>query len=209
MSNLALFDLEEPDHIEGRDPLDRYYTPEWATQALVDYLGERLVGDVWDPCCGKDWGGRVFRKAAGVNTYLGTDIDPAAVKGWWIKGVRDELTGCHDFLHSHSIWGFLLSGWIITNPPYRVGNLTAADFVRRALHSGGRSVAMLLTLRWLEACEDRADLLIDNPPTDILIIGRVQFIGSGKGNTLPSVWFVWDENRQGEPTRIQWHRRSA
>jgi len=207
VSNLALFDLEEPPHSEGRDDLDRYYTPEWATQALVDYLGERLRGGVWDPCCGKDWGGRVIRKARGVKTYLGTDIDPSADIGFWRKGEYEKLNPC-DFLSKHSGWGFLLSssGWIVTNPPYRTGRFTATDFVRHAItgetSTGRSSVAMLLRLTWLEPCADRVDILTEDPPTDVLILPRVNFIGAPGSNPCTSAWVIWDRNNKG--SRISW-----
>jgi methylase of polypeptide subunit release factors len=204
VSNLALFDLEEPEPTEGRDPLDRYYTPEWATQALVDYLGERLVGDVWDPCCGKDWGGRVLRKASGVEKFWGSDIDPDAVC------VHDDENGYREF--SDTSRDFMTTAfqftpnWIITNPPYRSGELTATDFVRRA-RGYGCSVAMLLRLTWLEPCADRIDILIKNPPTDVLILPRVNFIGAPGSNPCTSAWVIWDRFNRGHGTKTAWHRR--
>ena len=239
MSNLALFDLEEPEPTEGRDPLDRYYTPEWATQALVDYLGYRLTGSVWDPCCGKDWGGRVIRKSPHVEGYLGTDIDPDAVGGgWsslaWPNKTRESEGGLipskdpepfGDFLKSFNrdpkVWigaigghdkdgctdGFGSPDWIVTNPPYKTGSHTATDFVRHALNLG-LSVAMLLRLTWLEPCADRVDILTEDPPTDVLILPRVNFIGAPGSNPCTSAWLVWDRFK-GRPTRTAWHRRSA
>lgn len=202
--NLALFDLEEPPQTEGRDELDRYYTPEWATQALVDYLGDRLAGNVWDPCCGQDWGGRVIRKARGVKTYLGTDIDPSADIGLWRKGEFEKLNPC-DFLNEHSSWGFLLSsaGWIVTNPPYKTGRVGASDFVRRAL-TGNGSVAMLVRLTWLEPCADRVDILTNTPPSDVLILPRVNFIGSPGSNPCTSAWVIWDRSRYFKGTSVHW-----
>lgn len=198
--NLALFDLEEPPATEGRDELDRYYTPEWATQALVDYLGDRLAGGVWDPCCGKDWGGRVIRRTPHVGFYVGTDIDPDAET--MLTHGDDSMCGMapRDFINTPSDWTGC-TNWIVTNPPYRVGHFTATDFVRHALTSRS-SVAMLLRLTWLEPCAARVDILTEDPPTDVLILPRVNFIGAPGSNPCTSAWVIWDRNNQG--SRISW-----
>jgi len=202
---MNLFDLEEPPETEGRDPLDRYYTPEWATQALVDYLGERLSGGVWDPCCGKDWGGRVLRKAPEVEKFWGSDIDPDALC------VHDDEYGRREF--SNTSRDFMTTAfqftphWIVTNPPYRVGELTATDFVRRA-RGYGCSLAMLLRMTWLEPCADRVDILTDDTPTDVLILPRVNFIGAPGSNPCTSVWVIWDRLKK-HPTRTAWYRRQS
>lgn len=173
-----------------RDHLDRYYTPEWATQALVDYMGERLAGCVWDPCCGQDLGGRVIRKAPHVTAYAGTDIDP------------DACANPVDFFGRV----FVFNGWVVTNPPYRVGDKTATDFVRHALN-GSASVAMLLRLTWLEPCRDRVDILTNNPPTDVLILPRVHYIGAPASNNCMSCWVIWDRNHAG--SRVSWAAKNT
>lgn len=205
---MTLFDLEEPPETGGRDPLDRYYTPEWATQALVDYLGSRFKGMIWDPCCGKDWGGRVMRAGKHVEGYYGTDIDPDATCGYGRPGTEAlelfaERFGFMDWHLAEHV------DWIATNPPYRAGDLVASDFVRHALrYCGDTSVAMLLRLTWLEPCGDRVDILTDDPPTDVLILPRVNFIGAPGSNPCTSVWVIWDRCKK-QPTRTAWHRRQS
>ena len=207
---------DTPPPTSERDPLDRYYTPEWATQALVDYLGERLTGGVWDPCCGGDWGGRVIRKAPHVVRYLGTDIDPDAtsriVGQWGNETIDHRLHDEFDFLDTAIGWGIGYDqpadnrcNWIITNPPYQLANATAADFVRHAL-TGSASVAMLLRLTWLEPCRDRVDILTLNPPTDLLILPRVHYINAANSNPCTSVWVIWDRNATG--SRVSWHQKT-
>lgn len=203
-----LFEMDNPPETEteGRDVLDRFYTPEWASEALLDFLGNTFAGDVWDPCCGKDWGGRVFRRGYRVTSYLGTDIDPEATPVFWKRGagiLQDDLIPPIDFITADL--SYFDADWIVTNPPYEVGSLTAADFVEKALRHPTASVAMLVTLRWLEACKDRRGIFQDDPPTDVLVIGRVQFIGSGKkSNNLPSVWCIWDRQKGVEGTHLHW-----
>lgn len=203
--NLALFDMEEPPHSEERDELDRYYTPEWATQALVDYLGDRLKFGVWDPCCGKDWGGRVLRSAPFVDSYLGTDIDPDATSLTFAGNeLPQSLSKPIDFLSTPvGRCGSYVPDWTITNPPYRMGDLTATDFVRHAL-AGRSSVAMLLRLTWLEPCADRVGILTEDPPTDVLILPRVNFIGAPGSNPCTSAWVIWDRSHYSKGTRVHW-----
>ena len=204
--NLELFGIGTPEQTPDgvRDPLDRYYTPEWATQALVDYLGGRLAGGVWEPCVGKDWIGRVIRRSPLVTSWHGTDIDPDASILHWDEYGSSEISATRDFMHTVPNWPDL--AWIVTNPPYKVGDLTATDFVRRALQfsQGGVNVAMLLRLTWLEPCADRSDILANDPPTDVLILPRVHFINAPSSNNCTSAWVIWDRNRPG--SRVRWHR---
>jgi hypothetical protein len=196
MIQRPLFDLGLPTWDgEGRDPLDRYYTPEWATQALLDYMGDRISGVVWEPCCGADMIGRVVRHHPGVTDVLRSDVDPDAA-----CNVR------LDFLSGNPPRDF---DWLITNPPYVIPyngrTATASDFVRRALQYSCGGVAMLLRLSWLEPCQEREDIFRKSPPTDVLILPRVQFINAPGSNNMTSVWVIWDHARKGETTTMRWH----
>ena len=202
----ALFDIGTPQWDgDGRDPLDRYYTPESATQALLDYMGPRIYGVVWEPCCGQDWIGRVVRKHPGVERVILTDVDPDSAR-------EEEF----DFLSSEAVFDF--QDWIVTNPPYviphwRNGTATASDFVREALaYQKDRAqasamtpcgVAMLLRLSWLEPCKEREDIFREHPPTDVLILPRVHYINAPGSNNMTSAWVIWDPTRQGQQT-VRW-----
>lgn len=215
MKTLPLFDTGAPQWGgEGRDPLDRHYTPEWATEELVKYMGARIHGAVWEPCCGADMIGRVLRAQTGINAYLGTDVDPEARSGFWeraaIDGIerwREAKKAPLDFLQ----WESLPSGitWIISNPPYTIaysahanGKATALDFVDKAL-SFGVGIAMLLRLTWLEPCKERIDFFRNTPPTDVLILRRVNFLNSDVKNMCTSAWVIWDPARRGQQT-VRW-----
>lgn len=210
---LDLFNLGPPQWDgDGRDPLDRYYTPEWATEELVKYMGGRIHGEVWEPCCGADMIGRVLRRSCDdVHAYLGTDVDSGADTGLWLRSRsgwhKSEGPIAHDMLGERTHEYF---DAIITNPPYTIpyknGKATAADFARRALEYQGRLgclVAMLLRLTWLEPTQEREDLFREHPPTDVLILRRVQFIRSDIQNMCTSAWIIWDPAREGQQT-VRW-----
>lgn len=215
---LDLFDLGPPQWDgDGRDPLDRYYTPEWATEELIKYLGSRLFGSVWEPCCGADMIGRAVREHGPVSHYLGTDVDPKATTiemrrnddGVWEMENFDFSPV--DFLNDVHPGDLSLTSldtydWIVSNPPYTIpyknGKATAADFVEQALMYRCR-VAMLLRLTWLEPTLDREELFRENPPTDVLILRRVQYLNSGSQNMCTSAWVIWDPAREGQQT-VRW-----
>jgi hypothetical protein len=196
MIQRPLFDVGPPTWDgEGRDPLDRYYTPEWATQALLAYMGDRISGVVWEPCCGADMIGRVVRRHPGVKRVILSDVDP-------MSAMEEEF----DFLSDEAVFDF--QDWIVTNPPYVIPyngrTATASDFVRRALQYNCGGVAMLLRLSWLEPCQEREDIFRKSPPTDVLILPRVQFIHAPGSNNMTSAWVIWDHARKGETT-MRWH----
>jgi hypothetical protein len=138
-----------------------------------------------------------------VTDVLRSDVDPDAA-----CNVR------LDFLSGNPPRDF---DWLITNPPYVIpyngGTATASDFARKALeYQADRSshspecpcgVAMLLRLSWLEPCQEREDIFRKSPPTDVLILPRVQFIHAPGSNNMTSAWVVWDPARKGQQT-VRW-----
>lgn len=96
-------------------------------------------------------------------------------------------------------------GDIITNPPYSV----AREFVEQSLRcvQGGRKVAMLLKLLFLESAERRV-LFDAAPPVRIHVYSRRiscwkngdASIGSG---AMCYAWFVWEKGYKGSTT-IDW-----
>jgi hypothetical protein len=194
MKTLPLFDIGTPQWDgDGRDPLDRYYTPESATQALLDYMGERISGVVWEPCCGQDWIGRVVRKHPGVERVILTDVDP--------DSAREEHC---DFLQCIFPTE---DDWIVTNWPYSIpyngGTATASDFTRIALKQHDRGLAALYRLSWLEPCKEREDIFREHPPTDVLMLPRVHYINAPGSNNMTSAWVIWDPARAGQQT-VRW-----
>lgn len=111
---------------EPHDSLDFFPTPPWATRALCEYvLG--LAGCIaWDPACGRGDMVRPLQEYA--LAVAGSDVHDYGV-GFPI----------HDFLMPFLPDGIGHVEWIITNPPFRLGE----RFLRRALDVADRGVAML------------------------------------------------------------------
>lgn len=192
-----------PDVGGARDALDRYFTPPWATRALVDYMGDRLTrGRVWEPCAGNGHIVDVLREAG--CDVLASDILPG----------RDDIIR-HDFMGQGPPAECSL---IVTNFPYLTDltavrelvdgrvqwklvtgdEKTAADFVQRALDvlPDDGTLACLLRLAFWEPCEDRAELYQQTPPTDYVVLPRVHYLGAPKNNNQTSVWFVFDKSKR-------------
>lgn len=182
--------LGAPDVGGERSALDTYDTPDWCTLALVDYLGHRLSGMVWEPCAGAGKIVDMVKTAEGVWEVLATDIEP-----------RRADVGPADFLQCASLPESVQ--WIVTNPPYNTETGTATECIKHALSLEPRGVAMLLRIGWLEPCKDRVELLTTNPPTDIIILPRVHYIGAPAQNNQTSVWVIW------ERYPVSAHRRAS
>jgi hypothetical protein len=177
VSQLALIDTDAlpPEEVAGRDPYDRYFTPPWATRVLLDYLGARLSGRIWEPTAGH---GHIVRelREAGHDVHA-TDILP-----------HPDLDAVGDCLGISP-----RCQWVVCNPPYSTRFATAADVVKKALDVAEVGVAALVRLSWLEPCADRVRLL--EQMTDLIVCERVQFINAPPGNNMTSAWVVWDRRR--------------
>jgi hypothetical protein len=192
-----------------RDVLDRAYTPSWAAQALWAMLpaAARSEGRVAiDPCAGA---GALLWPAYDLGLEaLAADVQP-----------QDDLQRGDILLRRHQIdllepgeaedW---LEGvpWerrlIVTNTPYMVPHglgvverggephATATQFIRRCLELAP-VVCALVRLSWLEPCEDRLDLLRDDPR--LIILPRVRFetpegVQDYEGtDSQTSCWAIW------------------
>lgn len=157
---------------------DRYLTPPMATQALMDAYpeirGERLI----DPCCGD---GRMAKQLQDRFEYVSlNDID------------RNSAARLHeDATDPHALWSRYASGWAITNPPFsRAGRMVPAALAHE-LH-----VAFLLRITWLEPVEDR-QWLARQPPTALLVLPRIDFIGAGQTDGATCAWMIWGPVRPG------------
>jgi hypothetical protein len=100
--------------------------------------------------------------------------------------------------------GYPSADWIITNPPFRLGE----QFARLALELAAAGVALLVRTAFLESAERHASLFARTPPSDILqFVERVpMFKGrlDAKGSTATAYcWLVW---RKGAApgTRFHW-----
>ncbi len=152
------------------DALDYFPTPPWATRALCqflqDHLGEELAClNVWEPACGEGHMVRPLRERFAA--VLGSDVHR-----------YDDEHALFDFLEPQPADG---TDWIITNPPFMLGQ----QFIQTALPRARRGVAMLVRSAFTES-EERHALFRDSPPSLVLqhcervVMLRGRLIQAGK-----------------------------
>ncbi len=171
-----------------RDPLDRYYTPAWAVEALCerhDVAGRRVL----EPCAGDGGIASVLRRrGAGVVTG-DADSGVSTDHRWDFPALVRELGGAGFKAH------FGRFDLVITNPPYSTPTTTAADVIRAALLVAPVVVCLLRT-SWLDVVDEREDLLIERFPAWLLSLPRVGYrqpgqVGEVRGSQYPSAWMGW------------------
>lgn len=170
--------------VEPPDSLDFFPTPAWATRALCEFL---LVSDpelkhktAWEPACGE---GHMARP---LSEYF----------------ERVYASDCHDYGFG-AVQDFLFPGgegpfdWIITNPPFRLGQ----QFVEAGLDRARRGVAIFARIAILEGKERYRTLYRDRRPN--MILQFVERVPICKGRVDPTgstatayCWLVW---RTDEP----------
>jgi hypothetical protein len=168
------------------DGPDFYYTPAWATHALIE--NEAFEGDIWEPACGDGAMSRVL--ALTGNPVISSDL--------YDRGYGE---GGHDFLTSTR-----MCDNIVTNPPYN----SAEGFVRSGLRNARRKFALLLRLAFLEGVGRYGSIFGSTPPSRIWQFSeRITFYPRGaaqKGSgTTAYAWFVWDKDAP-DHTEVRWLR---
>lgn len=165
--------------VEANDSLDFFPTPLWATRALCEFIA---VGDpilstkrVWEPACGQG------HMARALGDYFETvyssdahDYGAGAVRDFLFPG--DEPT----------------FDWIITNPPFRLGEQFAHTMIDRAREG----CAILVRTSFLEGIGRYKALFSQRKPFAILQFtervpmhkGRVEEHGS---TATSYCWIVW------------------
>lgn len=176
--------------VEPHDSLDYFPTPAFATRALCEWL----VGDipilraqsVWEPACGEGHMSRAlaeyFREVASSDVH---DYGFGRVDDFLWPDTRAD------------------TDWIITNPPFRLGE----QFAAKAHSIARKGVALLVRTAFLESASRYEALFRDTPPTDILqFVERVpMFKGrlDRNGSTATAYcWLVW---RNGVPRETRFH----
>lgn len=174
----------------ARRELDRYDTPDWATEALLSVF-PGLCGDtLLDPCCGN--GSMARRVGRRFRTVRTNDLDPAVTADTHLDAADPALYAPRPC-------------WVVTNPPFNA----AGDLCYQALQNlrgpllaplGGAvlGVAMLLRITFLEPC-DRSHAAPRNgrlwlerhPPTGQLVLPRIDFRRDGGSDSATACWFLW------------------
>lgn len=162
-----------------RHAYDRYDTPFVALDALLQNFPEIHGTRLLEPCAGD---GRIARYLMAEKRFKEVrcnDLDPHTPAELHLDACAPELYEPQPC-------------WTITNPPFR----GAARIAKTAIEKSKQGVALLLRCTFLEPCLDRL-WLVDHPPTQILSMPRLSFIGNGKADWAPAWWFVWLKGGQG------------
>lgn len=177
--------------VEAHDSLDHFPTPPWATRALCEWLighsGKSLKSSsVWEPACAE--GHMSLPLAEYFREVYSSDVCDYGF------GQRA------DFLFPP----IFRADWIITNPPFRLGEQFAQTAIKRA----GCGVALLVRTAFLESADRFHSLYSVSPPLHILqFVERVpMFKGrlDRHGSTATSYcWLVWRRNAW-DSTRFHW-----
>jgi len=167
---------------------DKYYTPSWCTETLLDV--ETFDGGVWDPAAGA---GHILDACVtmGIKGPLhGTDIAPDS------PSIKEA-----DFLKVP-----FANSWpnIVTNPPYGAGGRLAVKFIEQALRltqSHGGKVAMLLRVDF-DSANGRRHIFADHPAfaAKYTLTRRIRWanlVQSDAGPTENHAWLVWDWRKRG------------
>ena len=169
----------------GRDPLDRYYTPDAVARACVAVLPE-LTGRVLEPHCGGGAFARLVLAKPAASLHTG-DIDPEA---------PGRELGSPAFLGSF-LEHWETYDWVIGNPPYA----TAEEHCRHALRLAPR-VAFLLRLAFLES-QRRISFWAEFPPHTVWVLSaRPSFTFDGQTDSAAYGWFYWE--RGSTDSRLRW-----
>lgn len=185
-----------------RQHADNYATPNWATQAVLPHIPDR-VRCVWEPASGEGAMARVLgeylspRRRGGV---VATDIRPG--NGIITSNLSIDFLGEIPVLPPYQA--------IISNPPFNL----AQKFIERALDLTAASkgfVAMLLRSDYDHA-KSRRHLFADNPTfaKRIVLTKRiVWFVDplTGRPKASPSEnhsWFCFDHTHRG-PAQIAYY----
>lgn len=168
---------------EAHDSLDDFPTPPWATRALFEHVIGPWPGHLgWDPACNRGYMVRPMEEymlavaASDVHDY----------------GLRRRGFVKHDFLQPYLPDGIAATEWIISNPPFRLGE----EFVFRALEVASHGVAMLVRTSFLEGVGRYTRLFSKRPPQIVAqFVERVPMVKGrldGKASTATAYcWLVW------------------
>ena len=168
---------------EGKDSLDDFPTPPWATRALLEHLN-RYSDFNMDEC---------------------TCREPAANRGHMVKPLAEVFGGVfgsdvHDYGADFPVLDYLYgptrdispTHWTITNPPFRL----AYQFIERALELSTIGVAMIVRTAFLEGIARYERLFSKRPPAYVLqfcervVMHRGRLAPEGASATA-YCWLVW------------------
>lgn len=183
--------------VEGKDSLDDFPTPPWATRALIEHvIGPECVRDLicWEPAANRGYMARPLQE--------------------YFKYVMES--DIHDY-GDHNVVNFLNTeidksnstiNWVITNPPFN----KAQQFIEKANTVARDGVAMLVRTSFLEGIMRHQTLFMKNPPDIVaqfaervpMVRGRCDPKASTATSYCWLVWFIDSLTDIEKTTVLQW-----
>jgi hypothetical protein len=172
---------------EGKESLDDFPTPPWATRALMEQILSPLLSgkksSCLEPACG-----RGFMSEALKEYFYEVDSKDIFEYGY---GEVD------DFLSSTSKKKY---DWVITNPPFK----NAEEFILKGLSIANKGVAVLVRTVFLESVGRYERLFSKTPPSIVAqFVERVPMV-QGRVDKQASTatgyaWIIWTKDFKGKP----------
>jgi hypothetical protein len=178
---------------ELKNSLDDFPTPPWATRALVEHV-IRSKGDLASMTCLEPACGRGHMSVALARYFR--EVSSFDVFDYGFGGIADFLKSKH-LERSFD--------WVITNPPFRLGE----EFINRSLKVARHGVAMLTRTVFIESVGRYERLFRGNPPSRFaqftervpMVKGRVD----KKASTATGYgWLVWEKEQVGHGSELVW-----
>lgn len=181
---------------EGKDSLDDFPTPPWATRALMERL--KLMADfgLEESTCREPAANRGHMSRPLSEYFGGVFASDVHDYGAGIE-VRDYLFGpAREISPTH---------WTITNPPFRL----AEQFIDRALELSRVGVAMIVRTAFLEGIARHERLFSKRPPSYVMqfcervVMHRGRLAPEGASATA-YCWLVWIQGGCQRGTEFEW-----
>jgi hypothetical protein len=176
---------------EGKESLDDFPTPPWATRALMEQILSPMLkkqkSSCLEPACG-----RGFMSEALKEYFHNVDSKDIFDYGY------GELS---NFLNSPSKKKY---DWVITNPPFT----SAEDFISKGLSIANEGVAVLVRTVFLESVGRYERLFSKTPPSIVAqFVERVPMV-QGRVDKQASTatgyaWIIWTKGFKGTPA-MKW-----
>jgi len=181
-SSAVMNQRTEPD-----DSLDYFPTPPWATRALCEFLKHTFrlsTSTVWEPACGE---GHMARPLSEYFEWVyATDVFDYSATFQDQQSVDDFLMPRTEAIAEEAV------DWIITNPPFRLGE----EFISTSMQRARIGCAMLVRTSFLEGIGRYNRLFSRNWPVFILqFCERVPMVKGRLDKECSTAtsycWIVW------------------
>lgn len=178
---------------ELKNSLDDFPTPPWATRALLEHvvLSREVLGSMTclEPACGRG------HMTVALAPYF-REVTSSDVFDYGFGQLADFLK---------SKYAENSYDWVITNPPFRLGEA----FIERSMKIARHGVAMLSRTVFIESVGRYERIFKPNPPTRFaqftervpMVKGRID----KKASTATGyAWLVWQKDQMGKGCELVW-----